>query len=72
MATKREVREAAAVLRRLLDAVDRGDVTAEGPVGAGVVRQLRGAIVALDTAAATDQPEDRDPSRGVRRTARGL
>ncbi len=47
MVTKREVREAAAVLRRLLDAVERGDIRADGSLGAGIVRRLEGAIAAL-------------------------
>jgi hypothetical protein len=66
MVTTREVREAAAVLRRLLDAVDGGQVMAEGPVGAGVVRQVRGAIVALDAVAMTtvDRRETDAQARG--------
>ncbi len=66
MATKREVREAAAVLRRLLDMVDAGDVTAEGPVGTGVVRQVRGAIVALEAVATPsgDRGEELAQGRG--------
>lgn len=61
MVTRREVREAAAVLRRLLDMVDAGEVTAEEPLGAGVVRQVRGALVALDAVATTQRDAREQP-----------
>lgn len=38
---------ARALLRRVLDAVDRGDLTADGPAAVGVVRRLEGALLAL-------------------------
>lgn len=40
--------EAAAMLRRLLEAVERGDLEAGGPKGVGLVHQLEGAAVALE------------------------
>lgn len=52
--------EAAAVLRRLLAAVEAGELYADGPVGSGVVRQMRGAVVALEAVAGDEerpQPE---------------
>ena len=42
-----EIRDAAATLRRILDAVERGDMDA----GALMVAQIRGAVVALETLA---------------------
>lgn len=44
--------EAAAVLRRVLLAVEAGELEAVGPVGAGMLRQLQGAVAALKTASA--------------------
>jgi hypothetical protein len=49
-----EVREAAAILRRLLDAVETGELTADGPLGSRVLRQLHGAAVALEEVAAPE------------------
>jgi hypothetical protein len=40
--------EAATMLRALLAAVDRGEVSADGPVGVTVVRRLEGALLALE------------------------
>jgi hypothetical protein len=40
--------EAAAQLRRVLDAVESGDLSADGPVGSALVRRLEGAVLALD------------------------
>ena len=51
-----EAREAAAILRRLLDAVERGELTADGPLGSRVLRQLHGAAVALEEVAAPGRP----------------
>ena len=51
--TRAERREAADLLRRALDAVNRGDPSADGPVAAAVVRRLEGAPLALK---AMDQP----------------
>jgi len=45
--TRADRQEAAALLRRVLDAVDRGDLTADGPAAAAVVRLLEGALLAL-------------------------
>ena len=48
-------RTAAELLRGVLDAVDEGVLAADGPVAAGVVRRLEGAVLALDAI---------DPSKG--------
>lgn len=56
MTPRRHTREAAAILRRLLDAVDAGELAAGGPLGANVIRQLRGAVAALDAVAAPEPP----------------
>jgi len=40
--------EAAAQLRRVLDAVESGELSADGPVGSALVRRLEGAVLALD------------------------
>lgn len=45
---QRDVAEAGLILRRLLEAVDSGDLDADGPVGANVVRQMEGAAVACE------------------------
>jgi hypothetical protein len=43
-----ERQEAADLLRRVLGAVDRGDLAADGPAAGAVVRRLEGAILALE------------------------
>lgn len=40
--------EAAALLRRVLDAVDRGELSADGPAAVAVVRRCEGAAIALE------------------------
>lgn len=40
--------EAAALLRRVLDAVDRGELAADGPAAVAVVRRCEGAAIALE------------------------
>jgi hypothetical protein len=40
--------EAAALLRRVLDAVDRGALAADGPAAVAVVRRCEGAVIALE------------------------
>lgn len=57
MSTAEDAREAAAVLRRLLDAVEAGELDADGPLGARVVRQLHGAVAALHAVEQHDDPE---------------
>lgn len=49
--------EAAALLRRLLEAVDRGDLDATGPA-AGLVRQIQGAAEALELLTPTTNEGD--------------
>jgi hypothetical protein len=46
-----DAEEAAAVLRRLLAATESGELQADGPLGAGLVRQMRGAAAALEAVA---------------------
>ena len=43
-----ERREAAEVLRRVLDAVADGTLAADGPAAVAVVHRLEGALIALD------------------------
>lgn len=45
--TRADRQEAADLLRRVLDAVGRGDLAADAPVAAGVMRRLEGALLAL-------------------------
>lgn len=46
---RRERKEVAALLRRVLDAVDNGDLAADGPAGVAVVRRLEGALIAVES-----------------------
>jgi hypothetical protein len=46
--TRREREEAGALFRRVLDAVDNGDLAADGPAAVALVRRLEGALLALD------------------------
>ncbi len=59
MATRADVRKAAAMLRRVVDAVHAGDLDAEGREALGLLRRMEGAVVALETAA-------QRPSRSTR------
>ena len=43
----RERCEAADLLGRLLDAVERGDLVSDGPAAVAVVRRIEGALLAL-------------------------
>ena len=45
-------RETAELLRRLLEAIDRGQVEANGPRAIALRRRIEGAIAALEAAAA--------------------
>jgi len=47
---KSDQREAGEVLRRLLDAVDRGELTADTPAERRNVRRLEGMLAALEAA----------------------
>lgn len=44
---QRDVNEAERLLRRVLDAVGRGDLSADGPAATAVARRLEGAVLAL-------------------------
>jgi hypothetical protein len=44
-------REAARVLRDLLAAIERGDLTVDGPAANALLRRLEGAQIALDALA---------------------
>ena len=50
-ATKAEMREAAAGLRRLLDAVDDGRLGAPTPREIAMIRRVEGAVIALEAVA---------------------
>jgi hypothetical protein len=39
--------EAADLLRRVLDALERGDLASDGPAAVAVVRRIEGALLAL-------------------------
>lgn len=45
---RRERDESAALLRCVLDAVDSGELAADGPAAVAVVRRLEGALLALE------------------------
>ena len=54
MTTRRSVEaEAAAMLRRLLDAVERGELEPGGERGVALMRRMEGAAVALETTSRT-------------------
>lgn len=50
VATRSDIREAAALLRRLLELVERGDLDAGSGQARAMVRRLEGAAVALESA----------------------
>ena len=45
--TKAEQRKAADLIRQVLDLVDDGHLTVDGPTGVALVRHLEGAMLAL-------------------------
>jgi hypothetical protein len=45
--TKAERRKGDALIQRILDLVDDGDLAADGPAGVALVRRLEGAVIAL-------------------------
>ncbi len=47
--------EAAAVLRRVLDAVHRGELEADGREALGLLRRIEGAAAALEAASANQK-----------------
>lgn len=47
---RRERREATALLSRVLQAVDSGDLAADGPAAVAIVRRLEGALLAVESA----------------------
>jgi hypothetical protein len=62
--TKADNAEAAAMLRRLLDAVDVGDIEANGGRATALVRRMEGAAVAFELAAGVKQPDPAECSVG--------
>lgn len=46
--TRAQQREVAGVLRDLLSAVERGELSVDGPAGNALVRRLEGALLVLD------------------------
>ena len=57
---KSDEREAAEVLRRLLDAVNRGELTADTPAERRNLRRLEGMLAALQTAGGARQRTPKD------------
>ncbi len=55
---QRDVAEAAKVLRRILAAVDSGDLDADGPVGANLTRQMQGAAAACEIISRRPSPRE--------------
>ena len=51
MASRRDIAEAARLLRRLLEMVDAGELEASSSAAQGLVRRIEGAAVALESAA---------------------
>ncbi len=47
--TRAQQGEVGDLLRDLLTAVERGDLTVDGPAGNAMVRRLEGALLVLDT-----------------------
>ena len=50
VASRRDIAEAARLLRQVLDLVDRGDLEASAGPGVAMVRRLEGAATALEAA----------------------
>jgi len=46
--TGSDTEEAAEILRRVLEAVDRGELDADDPISRGMVRRMEGALAAWD------------------------
>ena len=58
--TRSTVSEAAAALRRLLDAIDQGEIDADDPKGRALHRRLEGAAAAWEEAAAESSDKERE------------
>jgi len=56
--TRAEQREAVDLIERLLDLVEEGNLVADGPAGAALVRRLEGALLALRTLDGPNSPGD--------------
>jgi hypothetical protein len=54
--TRHERQQAAAILRRVLEAVEQGRLSAAGPVGGRLARRLEGAVTALEIEAPDRRP----------------
>ena len=46
--TREDQEQAADLLRRLLDSIDHGDLSADGPAAVALVRRLEGALLAVE------------------------
>jgi len=66
--TDAELRQAAAILRRLIADVDEGRIEAGGPTGAALARRLQGAATALEAASQRETTPHSEPERRVLRT----
>jgi hypothetical protein len=51
-----DAEEAAAIVRRLLAAVEAAEPYADGPLGSGMVRQVQGAVAASEALAKDEDP----------------
>lgn len=60
---ERARREAAEMLRMLLDAQARGDLEAPGPQGARLARRMEGAATALEISSRPETQDEADVSR---------
>jgi hypothetical protein len=58
-----EQEAAATLLRRLLDALHRGDLGADGPAAVAVARRLEGALLTLEAMIATRPERGAQPNR---------
>jgi hypothetical protein len=53
---QRDRAEAAELLRRVLALVESGGLAADGPAGAGLVRRLEGALLAVEAMSVAEKP----------------
>ncbi len=64
---KQDAEDAERLLSRVLDAVERGDLSADGPAATAVARRLEGALLALRAMAGrTPGRQDRGSGHGGR------
>jgi hypothetical protein len=61
---ERDRAEAAELLRRVLALVESGELSADGPAGAGLVRRLEGALIAVEAMSVAEKSA-LPPGRGA-------